>query len=771
MKNKGLKILGLMLVIALVATLFCACDFLNFLNEINAVTISAGSGLVKIDEGTYTANACSSFNLKASWDNSRVGNPSIDWHVVDESGKDSVGAYHGKDYGYAPALADVGKTYTYYATIGEVKSNEIKVTVIEAAVSVPNISCSSHALSNGIVQQKISAGLTDVVLNASWNEKELAEDRNIEVYWLVDGVVQEGEKSKTFTYKVDDMSEECSVLVKIMLFENGVERTSSQVTLSFVSRYALIDSVKLSVQKDWQTIGEAYYVQRDTNVDGGPNSFVTLTCGILPLNANQNADCTYTVTTSRGTMQKEGGLLTTIPLTYGKNIIKASVQNVESRSVIIYYLDYAIDNIPVDVKNAIEGEFMFDGDIHDAYISTQEDMNAFVGYAVSQHLTGIDFNVYLADVSFRTQETFKQMVSIAVAQGVDESGTFKYTLQLLDGKGTITFSAETVFGVPSGAYADKVETTQIKSYVRYSEIEQKRTSLPIDKATEEMDVSNSNDLYRAVSAGYKPVFASVGSGVKLAQLYQKARDVLTTYISDDMSELEKVAVIYDWIVSVVDYDYAVADIKEDTVNYNAFYLEGVFDDHRAVCDGKSKAFVLLCGMEGIKAVRVCGYANEQLQDYIDNNNLSGCGHAWNKVLIDVDGDGAREWYAVDTTWGDVARKSADGVYEYLNYAYFLKTDEELAFTHLERTNAPKTTEQEYNVYQNTYIIVNGKSVSLYIDSIADAKAILTYSKQHGKIAICVYGDEQFLKDCGIAYSGISFGEGQYVVYATGDIWF
>lgn len=764
MKNKSLKILGLVLVVALVATLFCACDFLNFLNEITSVQITAGNGLEKVAEDEYTIGAGSNFSIKATWDNARVSSLNVDWHCVDESGKDSVEAYHGKELTHAYSIADVGKTYTYYAIVQEIKSNEIKITIVEAELSEPTISSTSHTISNGIVQQGIADGLTDVVLNASWNEKDISEDRNITVYWLVDGVTQEGENSKTFTYDVSKIDGECTVAIKVMLFENGIEKTSSQIKLVFVNSYALIDSVSLQVSGEYQTIGDAYYVQRNVDIDGGPSSYVSVACNILPLKADQSAECTYSITTSRGTTQKIGTSSTTILLTPGKNIIKATVQNVESRSIIVYYLDYAYESIPSDIKTAIEGTFIFDGDIHDSYISTQEDMNAFMGYAVSRHLTGIDFNVYLADVTFRSLDVFTQMIKTAVSQGVDESGNFKYTSRIVEACGTITFSEDSAFGKPTEAYKMVEETQQIKSYVRYSEVSKKRTSLPIDSAKDEA-VYTSNDLYRVVSAGYKPAFANTSDGLKLQAIYQKARDVLLTYISDDMSELDKIAVIYDWIVSVVDYDYAVAECTDaDAYKYNAFYLEGVFNDHRAVCDGKSKAFVLLCGMEGINAVRVCGYANEHLMDYPEKDRTNAAfGHAWNKVLVDVDGDGIREWYAVDTTWGDSGVPGDKVTHEYLNYAYFLKTDEELASTHLERTNAPKTTTQKYNVYQNTFITINGKSVCLYIDSVEDAKAILAYSKQNGKLAICVYVEEGILNK--ISYAGVALGNGQYVIYA------
>ena len=87
--------------------------------------------------------------------------------------------------------------------------------------------------------------------------------------------------------------------------------------------------------------------------------------------------------------------------------------------------------------------------------------------------------------------------------------------------------------------------------------------------------------------GFKPVFVDDANGQKLQALYDKARAVLFDYISEDMTDVEKVAAIYDWIVNAVEYDYAAADVAKNGSAYdcNAFYLEGVFDDLRAVCDG------------------------------------------------------------------------------------------------------------------------------------------------------------------------------------------
>lgn len=159
-------------------------------------------------------------------------------------------------------------------------------------------------------------------------------------------------------------------------------------------------------------------------------------------------------------------------------------------------------------------------------------------------------------------------------------------------------------------------------------------------------------------------------------------------VSDEMSEYEKVHAIYDYIIYNVRYDHDCANAEDKYVSgnlslnekmkYYGYYLEGIFldkfykKDMHAVCDGKSKAFVLMCGIEGITAVRISGEASS------DGKNFGG--HAWNKVLLDLNGTGDKEWYFVDTTWGDVGDDSK----EFLSHAYFLLSDDEVKNTHVEK---------------------------------------------------------------------------------------
>ncbi len=166
---------------------------------------------------------------------------------------------------------------------------------------------------------------------------------------------------------------------------------------------------------------------------------------------------------------------------------------------------------------------------------------------------------------------------------------------------------------------------------------------PIDtSARETTEVYNTEELWWAVEHGYKPTFPVENSSAE--RIYEKAKAVLREIITTDMDDFDKALAIYEYLVRAVDYDYdsyydSTTIVPQENVCY---YLEGVFDYGRAVCDGKSKAFVLLCGIEGISAVRDFGYGIN-----------ADTGHAWNYVNIDG------VWYLVDSTNGDVASKLSD----------------------------------------------------------------------------------------------------------------
>lgn len=331
----------------------------------------------------------------------------------------------------------------------------------------------------------------------------------------------------------------------------------------------------------------------------------------------------------------------------------------------------------------------YGGYAQNRYITSKEELKNLILFVLENKIAEITFYA-----GYSTPETVKKDVS-EVRDCVEESGIIPgYSLETSGNEFTIKFRffadeaglIETVnspeYDAPDG-FGDAVQNTYSKPH--YDNVKKTR-NFYIDGVKETMSVSTSNMLYKAVAWGYKPVF--MGSQAEnLKQIYDNAKDALSYIVSDEMSEYEKVHAIYDYIIYNVRYDHDCANAEDayvsgnlslnEKMKYYGYYLEGIFldkfykKDMHAVCDGKSKAFVLMCGIEGITAVRISGKASS------DGQNFGG--HAWNKVLLDLNGTGDKEWYFVDTTWGDVGDDSK----EFLSHAYFLLSDDEAKNTHVE----------------------------------------------------------------------------------------
>ena len=373
------------------------------------------------------------------------------------------------------------------------------------------------------------------------------------------------------------------------------------------------------------------------------------------------------------------------PTKYGEHKVTAEINKITKTKTIVY--------LSKDDEAWYYASHFHDygGYAQNSYITSKEELKNLILFVLENKITPITFYA-----GYSTPETVKNDVS-DVRDCVEESGIIPgYSLETSGNVFTIKFRffadeaglIETVnspeYDAPDG-FSDAVQNTYSKPH--YDNVKKTR-NFYIDGVKETMSVSTSNMLYKAVAWGYKPVF--MGSQAEnLKQIYDNAKDALSYIVSDEMSEYEKVHAIYDYIIYNVRYDHDCANAEDayvsgnlslnEKMKYYGYYLEGIFldkfykKDMHAVCDGKSKAFVLMCGIEGITAVRISGEASS------DGKNFGG--HAWNKVLLDLNGTGDKEWYFVDTTWGDVGDDSK----EFLSHAYFLLSDDEVKNTHVEKT--------------------------------------------------------------------------------------
>ena len=149
--------------------------------------------------------------------------------------------------------------------------------------------------------------------------------------------------------------------------------------------------------------------------------------------------------------------------------------------------------------------------------------------------------------------------------------------------------------------------------------------------------------------------------------------ILWEVTSKNMSTLEKVKAVHDWLVLNIRYDTA----------YEIYDIAPMLTQRRAVCDGYSKFYVVALGELGIDARRITGTGK-------------GESHAWNAVKMD---DG--KWYYVDNTWDDpLVNGHSDYPDGYnLMYEYFLVTQSRISEDHASdgsTTVSPNGTSLDYH---------------------------------------------------------------------------
>jgi hypothetical protein len=141
----------------------------------------------------------------------------------------------------------------------------------------------------------------------------------------------------------------------------------------------------------------------------------------------------------------------------------------------------------------------------------------------------------------------------------------------------------------------------------------------------------------------------------IAKMLGDLNSAVNAFTAKGTSVRDKVMDINNYLVNLITYDPNIG--KENGSRYSHDAYGALVDpNHYAVCDGYSKAFLLLCEKEGIESVLVKGVAVPSL-----------VGHAWNYVKMD---DG--KWYAMDVTWNDNGTN---------DNPYFLKGGETFFATH------------------------------------------------------------------------------------------
>lgn len=151
---------------------------------------------------------------------------------------------------------------------------------------------------------------------------------------------------------------------------------------------------------------------------------------------------------------------------------------------------------------------------------------------------------------------------------------------------------------------------------------------------------------------------------------KKAQEILDEIINEEMTWLDKIGVIHDYLVRHCRYDYE--DYVAHTVPFEARLAYGALIEGKAVCQGYTAAFNLLCNMAGLHSIVVGGKAP-----------ITGEVHSWNAILIDG------LVYFIDPTHDDPVPDVENGS----SHKFYLLTEDEM--TELGYVWDKSTTDRKY----------------------------------------------------------------------------
>lgn len=221
------------------------------------------------------------------------------------------------------------------------------------------------------------------------------------------------------------------------------------------------------------------------------------------------------------------------------------------------------------------------------------------------------------------------------------------------------------------------------------------------------------------------------------------KKVMTKTIKKNMSDLEKVKALHDYLVLNIEYDYK--NYQNNRVPDDSYQIYGALIKRKAVCDGYSKSMQVLLKKAGIPSIFVTGTAD-------------GEGHSWN--LVKVNG----KYYHIDATWDDSV-PNKPGV---VNYNYFLLTNKQLKKDHKwKEGNFPTATSGKYNYFHKMNNMIEKSGYYYY--SNAQNDALYKMNKKSKKTSKVISDQSPYFAISGqwIYYSNYSNGGYLYKVKLNG----
>ena len=175
---------------------------------------------------------------------------------------------------------------------------------------------------------------------------------------------------------------------------------------------------------------------------------------------------------------------------------------------------------------------------------------------------------------------------------------------------------------------------------------------------------------------------------ELNEAKQKLDEAVNKIIADmpeNLTDYQKELYINDTLLNCCEYDSESANDGKTRGNEQNAY--GALVDGKAVCEGYTRAFQLLCSKVGIECIPINGTCES-------DSSMNG-NHIWNAVRL------GGEWYYVDSTWNDYQPEDSEYMLTDIErHLYFNVTTEKITQDH---TISPLYGDESEVDYYNAYV--------------------------------------------------------------------
>ncbi|RRB07108.1 transglutaminase domain-containing protein [Larkinella rosea] len=153
--------------------------------------------------------------------------------------------------------------------------------------------------------------------------------------------------------------------------------------------------------------------------------------------------------------------------------------------------------------------------------------------------------------------------------------------------------------------------------------------------------------------------------------YTRSITSLSDYLTAPArTDMDKVRVIYAWMVSHIRYDLEAVANRSSQRYYSEFeYANRVLRQRKGLCTGYALLFKYLLKRAGVQAVNIRGYA--RTEDKEAGRPVQMVDHEWNAVNIED------EWFLLDLAWAVTTGSEREGSNDF----YFLTPPEQFIAQH------------------------------------------------------------------------------------------